>query len=135
MGYRSDVGIVVWAEEPDILDELRAVYAMTPLVQKCGGVDKLGWERFETKFGAGLKNSTDYVKWYRAYSDVQAITEIFDLVTAFYEERGATIGARFARIGEEPHDIEVHDYGDPDICLDDFLGIYSIIKFHNFKTS
>lgn len=135
MGYRSDVGIVVWAEEPDILDELLAVYAMMPLVQERGGVDKLGWERFETKVGAGLKCYFEGVKWYRAYSDVQATEGIFELVNAFYEERGATVGARFIRVGENLNDIEGRDYGEPDIHLGDFIVTNTTINFYNMKMS
>ena len=130
MGYRSDVGIVVWAEEPDTIDELLAVYAMVPSVQKFGGADELGWERFNTKFGAGLRCLLEGVKWYKGYDDVQATEEIFSLVNAFYEERGLTVGARIIRVGEDSDDIEFRDYGDPDICLSDFLTPYTTIQFH-----
>lgn len=135
MGYRSDVGIVVWAEEPDTIDELLAVYAMIPTVQKWGGIDELGWERFETKVGAGLRLFVGDAKWYAGYDDVEATEEILSLVTAFYEERGATVGARIVRAGENYEDVEVRDYGDPDIYLCDFLTPCTTINFHNFKTS
>ena len=135
MGYRSDVGIVVWAEEPDVIDELLAVYAMMPSVQKHGGADALGWERFETKIGEGLRCYFEDVKWYQGYDDVQATEDMFGLVTAFYEERGVVIGARFIRVGEDANDIVECDYGDPDIYLGDFMVTHTTINFYNFKIS
>lgn len=38
MGYRSDVKIVVIASSKEAMDDLLAVYAMMPEVQKAGGL-------------------------------------------------------------------------------------------------
>jgi hypothetical protein len=113
MGYRSDVKIVVIASSKEAMDDLLAVYAMLPKVQKAGGFDELGWERYELGEGRVLTYEADDVKWYELYDDVDAIMGLCDLVDTFNQERSEDVyAARFVRIGEQYNDIEVENYGD-----------------------
>lgn len=113
MGYRSDVKIVVIASSKEAMDDLLAVYAMLPEVQKAGGFEELGWERYELGEGRVLTYEADDVKWYETYDDVIAIMRLLDDVSIFNQERSEDVyAARFVRIGEQYNDIEVEDYGD-----------------------
>lgn len=113
MGYRSDVKIVVIASSKEAMDDLLAVYAMLPEVQKAGGFEKLGWERYELGEGRVLTYEANDVKWYDSYEDVIAVTRLLEDVSIFNQERSEDVyAARFVRIGEEYNDIEEENYGD-----------------------
>jgi hypothetical protein len=113
MGYRSDVKIVVIASSKEAMDDLLAVYAMLPEVQKAGGFEELGWERYELGEGRVLTYEADDVKWYDSYDDVTAIMRLLEDVSIFNQERSEDVyAARFVRIGEQYDDIEVENYGD-----------------------
>ena len=113
MGYRSDVKIVVIASSKEAMDDLLAVYAMNPAVQKAGGWEELGWERYALGEGRVLTFEEEDTKWYLIYEEVQAIMELCNLAHTFNQERPEDIyAARYVRVGEEYNDIEVEDYGD-----------------------
>ena len=113
MGYRSDVKIVVIASSKEAMDDLLAVYAMLPEVQKAGGFEKLGWERYELGEGRVLTYEANDVKWYDSCDDVIAVMRLLEDVSIFNQERSEDVyAARFVRIGEQYDDIEVEDYGD-----------------------
>jgi hypothetical protein len=113
MGYRSDVKIVVIASSKEAMDDLLAVYAMLPEVQKAGGFEELGWERYELGEGRVLTYEADDVKWYDSYDDVTAIMRLLEDVSIFNQERSEDVyAARFVRVGEQYDDVEVENYGD-----------------------
>lgn len=113
MGYRSDVKIVVIASSKEAMDDLLAVYAMNPVVQKAGGWEELGWERYALGEGRVLTYEEEGTKWYPTDEEVQAIMELCTLAHTFNEERPEDIyAARYARVGENLNDVEVEDYGD-----------------------
>jgi hypothetical protein len=113
MGYRSDVKIVVIASSKEAMDDLLAVYAMLPEVQKAGGFEKLGWERYELGEGRVLTYEANDVKWYDSCDDVIAVMRLLEDVNIFNQERSEDVyAARFVRIGEQYDDIEAEDYGD-----------------------
>jgi hypothetical protein len=90
MGYRSDVKIVVIASSKEAMDDLLAVYAMLPEVQKAGGFEELGWERYELGEGRVLTYEADDVKWYDSCDDVIAVTRLLEDVSIFNQERSET---------------------------------------------
>jgi hypothetical protein len=113
MGYRSDVKIVVIASSKEAMDDLLAVYAMLPEVQKAGGFEELGWERYELGEGRVLTYEADDVKWYDSCDDVTAIMRLLEDVSIFNQERSEDVyAARFVRVGEQYDDVEVENYGD-----------------------
>ena len=113
MGYRSDIKIVVLASSKEAMDDLLAVYAMNPVVQKAGGFEELGWEHYPLGEGRVLTFEEEDTKWYPTYEEVQAIMELCNLAHTFNQERPEDIyAARYVRVGEEYNDIEVEDYGD-----------------------
>jgi hypothetical protein len=102
MGYRSDVKIVVIASSKEAMDDLLAVYAMLPEVQKAGGFEELGWERYELGEGRVLTYEADDVKWYDSYDDVTVIMRLLEDVSIFNQERSEDVyAARFVRVGEQ----------------------------------
>lgn len=132
MGYRSDVKIVVMASSKEAMDDLLAVYAMLPEVQKAGGFEELGWERYELGEGRVLTYEADDVKWYDSYDDVTAIMRLLEDVNIFNQERSEDVyAARFVRIGEAYNDIEEENYGDyHEYEIYDMLPIYRMAEFN-----
>jgi len=132
MGYRSDVKIVVITSSKEAMDDLLAVYAMLPEVQKAGGFEELGWERYELGEGRILTYEVNDVKWYDSYEDVQAITRLLEDVHTFNQERSEDVyAARFVRIGEEYNDIEVENYGgDYEYEISEMLPVYRFAEFN-----
>lgn len=132
MGYRSDVKIVVIASSKEAMDDLLAVYAMLPEVQKAGGFEELGWERYELGEGRVLTYEADDVKWYDSYDDVTAIMRLLEDVNIFNQERSEDVyAARFVRIGEEYNDVEVYNYGDEDEYeMYDMLPVHRVAEFN-----
>jgi hypothetical protein len=113
MGYRSDVKILVIASSKEAMDDLLAVYAMLPEVQKAGGFEELGWERYELGEGRVLTYEADDVKWYDSCDDVTAIMRLLEDVDTFNQQRSEDVyAARFVRVGEQYDDVEVEHYGD-----------------------
>ena len=132
MGYRSDVKIVVIASSKEAMDDLLAVYAMLPEVQKAGGFEKLGWERYELGEGRVLTYEADDVKWYDSYEDVTAIMRLLEDVNIFNQERSEDVyAARFVRIGEDYNDIEEENYGDyHEYEIYDMLPVHRYAEFN-----
>jgi hypothetical protein len=143
MGYRSDVKIVVIASSKEAMDDLLAVYAMLPKVQKAGGFDELGWERYELGEGRVLTYEENDVGWHlgdndvhlgdnNVHFDVNAIMELCELVDTFNQERSEDVyAARFVRIGEQYEDIEVYDYGDSyEYEMWDALPVHRVAEFN-----
>jgi len=132
MGYRSDVKIVVIASSKEAMDDLLAVYAMLPEVQKAGGFEELGWERYELGEGRVLTYEADDVKWYDSYDDVTVIMRLLEDVSIFNEERSEDVyAARFVRVGEEYNDIEVEHYGDRwEYDMENALPIHRYAEFN-----
>ena len=132
MGYRSDVKIVVMASSKEAMDDLLAVYAMLPQVQKAGGFEELGWERYELGEGRVLTYEADDVKWYDSYDDVTAIMRLLEDVNIFNQERSEDVyAARFVRIGEEYYDVEVYNYWDEDEYeMWDALPVHRVAEFN-----
>jgi hypothetical protein len=132
MGYRSDVKIVVIASSKEAMDDLLAVYAMLPEVQKAGGFEELGWERYELGEGRVLTYEANDVKWYDSYDDVIAVTRLLEDVSIFNQERSEDVyAARFVRIGEQYDDIEVENYGDDyEYEMYEILPIHRVAEFN-----
>lgn len=132
MGYRSDVKIVVIASSKEAMDDLLAVYAMLPEVQKAGGFEELGWERYELGEGRVLTYEADDVKWYDSYDDVTVIMRLLEDVSIFNQERSEDVyAARFVRVGEEYNDIEVEHYGDRwEYDMENALPIHRYAEFN-----
>jgi hypothetical protein len=121
MGYRSEVCLVVAVRTPEQADELMAIYALDPRVQRCDLVKH--WERHERGDAVFLVFHDDHTKWYPEYEDVQGMEYLLDLARTFNDERtdvglipdegdkpemvvGFPYAAYKARIGEETKDIE-----------------------------
>jgi len=100
-------------------------------VQKAGGFEKLGWERYELGEGRVLTYEADHVKWYDSYEDVTAIMRLLEDVNIFNQERSEDVyAARFVRIGEEYNDIEEENYGDyHEYEIYDMLPVYRYAEF------
>jgi hypothetical protein len=132
MGYRSDVKIVVIASSKEAMDDLLAVYAMLPEVQKAGGFEELGWERYELGEGRVLTYEADDVKWYDSYDDVTVIMRLLEDVSTFNQERSEDVyAARFVRVGEQYDDVEVENYGDHyEYDMHDILPIHRHAEFN-----
>jgi hypothetical protein len=132
MGYRSDVKILVIASSKEAMDDLLAVYAMLPEVQKAGGFEELGWERYELGEGRVLTYEADDVKWYDSCDDVTAIMRLLEDVDTFNQERSEDVyAARFVRVGEQYDDVEVEHYGDRwEYEIYDMLPIYRNAEFN-----
>jgi hypothetical protein len=132
MGYRSDVKILVIASSKEAMDDLLAVYAMLPEVQKAGGFEELGWERYELGEGRVLTYEADDVKWYDSCDDVTAIMRLLEDVDTFNQQRSEDVyAARFVRVGEQYDDVEVEHYGDRwEYEIYDMLPIYRNAEFN-----
>lgn len=107
MGYRSDVKIVVALPSKRAREEVMALYAMHPLVQKH---DLAGLWQTHDMGDAGaylLIYEDECTKWYSDFEDVQAMEYMHTLL----EERANAddsfrYARRFVRVGEEIDDIE-----------------------------
>ena len=112
MGYYSDITIAVAFASKEDMDEVLAVYAMLPEVQK-HNILKEYWERREDNI---LLYTHDSVKWYENFEDVQAVERIMSLVEEFHEQRNMPFAWHKIRIGEEPNDIEYDEAHGGDDC-------------------
>lgn len=119
MGYRSEICLAVAVKTAAQADELMAIYAMHPFVQK-HDLAKY-WKRLETSDAVFFHYYNDYSKWYESYEDVQGFEHMLDLARTFSAERiqqGFPYAATKARIGEEIPDIETDEHAsDADLQL------------------
>ena len=106
MGYRSDVYIAVAFKSKSDMEEVLAVYALDPRVQKFNLVED--WAVKEDNI---LFYSVEDTKWYDNYEDVQGLEYMLTLADQFTEKRAMPIAHRFIRIGEELDDIEIREDG------------------------
>lgn len=122
MGYFSEVVLLVAVQKPEQADELMAVYALDPNVQKYDLLKK--WTRHDyAEDGIVLAYYNPLAKWYSEYEDVQGMERLLALAKDFSDERGHDVGmldengeqpvinlfpyaATKIRIGEEMQDIE-----------------------------
>jgi hypothetical protein len=86
MGYRSDVLLAVVLRTAAQRDELMAVYALDPLVQKHSMVER--WQHHTYDDHIALVYQETDLKWYDSYEDVQALEHLLILTKTFAEERG-----------------------------------------------
>ena len=108
MGYRSEVFLGISFESPERMDEVLAVYALDPRVQKNEALDYWNIDRD----GARMWFHNDYAKWYPEYEDVQAVHHIEDVAEDFAKNRGFRYRFYFLRLGEDHTDMEERDGGD-----------------------
>jgi hypothetical protein len=90
MGYHSDIAIALAFKTREQIDEVLAVYAMHPLVQK-HDLTKC-WEVHDWNGAWGLTYQNVSVKWYQNYENVQGLEHMADLVATFADERGVDVG-------------------------------------------
>ena len=103
MGYRSEVFLGISFKTPEQMDEVLAVYALDPLVQKNEALEYWNIDRD----WARMWYYDDYVTWYPELGDVhEAIHHIEKVAEDFAKNRGFQYRSYFFRIGEEPTDLE-----------------------------
>jgi len=134
MGYMSEVCLVVALRSKTQADELLAVYAMHPLVQKHELVS--AWERHVRDDTVFLVYRNISIKWYSEHETVQGMEYLLELAQTFHKERtdvgwiedGADkpeptdnfpYAAYKLRIGEETVDIEEDAHGSQDSLMSD----------------
>ena len=120
MGYRSDVAYTIRFVGEDaeknkgsfytFLAEAKANAATAP----CFNEIERGWAEFEVdEKKYHINFSTDDVKWYESYADVQCHEALLSLASEWAEgENPSDIAYRFVRIGEEPEDVEERQGGE-----------------------
>lgn len=108
MGYRSEVFLGISFESPERMDEVLAVYALDPRVQKNEALEYWNIDRD----WARMWYHNDYAKWYPEYEDVQAVHHIEDVAEDFAKNRGFRYRSYFLRLGEDHTDMEERDGGD-----------------------
>lgn len=122
MGYRSDVLLAAAFKTKEARDEVMAIYAIDPLVQKH---DLLKVWKFHDDDKAGVYvvwYQNEYLKWYDNYEDVQGMEHMHTVASQFAEERDFLYAWHKYRLGEEMPDTEFFaDYYDPDGELQDYL--------------
>lgn len=139
MGYYSDVVMAVAVKRAAQADELMAVYALDPIVQKHDLMKD--WERTVDNDGAVIlycKHIT--VKWYEGYEDVGGWMRLLSLAEEFSKERGLDVSNTdpnevgpmwpyatcFIRIGENLDDVEDRRAGDDPVLEDLLYDIFSV---------
>lgn len=106
MGYYSDVCLAFVVETKELRDEIMAVYAMDPRVQKYDCLNY--WNKFSGNDYAGAYISMTSVKWYD-YEEVEAFHHMETVVEMFDEQRNIEWATAFYRIGETDDDIETSE--------------------------
>lgn len=86
MGYRSDVLLAVVLRTAAQRDELMAVYALDPNVQKYELTAR--WKHYTYDDHVALVYQETNLKWYGTYGDVQGLEHMLILAQTFGEERG-----------------------------------------------
>ncbi len=104
MGELSDVAFAFVVEKKERRDEIMAIYAMDPDVQRYDSVKH--FKLFNGDGYAGAYFHFCNVKWYETYEDVKALNKISEVVEMFNEERGIAFADQFCRIGENDDDFE-----------------------------
>ena len=128
MGYRSDVVLAVAFETQEQMEEVLAVYAMDPLVQKHDIMEEWIIQRDPSPIMAYLAEG---VKWYERYEDVQAVSCIDQVAGQFASKRGFNYGLYYLRFGEDINDVEeTHGGNSMDLAyaLSDLVTIYHSIE-------
>lgn len=120
MGYRSDVLIAVAFKNKEQRDEVWAVYAMDPRVQKHNLTEQ--WKTYDEGDYPVLWFKDEGLKWYADYEDVTGVEHLIDVASDFADERGHPFAAINYRIGEELNDVETTEReDDPDGDIMSFL--------------
>lgn len=127
MGYRSDVAMMAVFANAEQHDEVMAVYAMNPNVQKCDLVAQ--WRRVDLRTGEVVRiYECNNVKWYPEYEFVDGMEALASVLADFHENRKFDYAWGFARIGEDSEDV-TYDLASPgtdrsedlrDILYDEF---------------
>jgi hypothetical protein len=134
MGYMSEVCLIVALRSKTQADELMAVYALHPLVQKHDLVGN--WDRYVRDDVVFLVYRNFSIKWYEDYEHVQGMEYLLDLARTFSKERtdvgwledgadkpeltdGFPYAAYKLRIGEEMKDIEEEAHDSQDSLMSD----------------
>lgn len=112
MGYRSNVLLAIAFKDKTHRDEVLAVYAMHPFVQKHELLKEWKQHDDEEQGIHGLWFSADYVKWYESYEDVQGYEWMSQVAADFAEHRDFPYAWIKYRIGEEYNDIETEELDD-----------------------
>ena len=122
MGYRSEVLLAVAFKDKAHRDEVLAVYAMHPFVQKYDLLKKWKHHDNEVEGTYCLWFSADCVKWYETYEDVQGYEWMSQVVADFADQRGFPYAWIKYRLGENYDDTEVEELDDDkDGVLRDYL--------------
>lgn len=124
MGYRSDVVLAVAFETPEQMDEVLAVYAMDPLVQKHNTMKEWIIQRDPSPIVAYLAEG---VKWYSRFEDVQAVSCIDQVAGQFASKRGFNYGLYYLRCGEDLNDVEETHGGN---SMDLAYALSDLVTFH-----
>lgn len=136
MGYRSDVKILVALPTAKAREEVMALYAMHPTVQKHEIAKQ--WEAYEQTFDNVHDGKSDvarpitaylltyedeYVKWYEGYEDVEAVNRMLELLKELGDaNEDFTWAYKFIRVGESMDDIEVsREWSDDSDAVGDLL--------------
>lgn len=126
MGYRSDVVLAIAFDTPEQMEEVLAVYAMDPLVQKHNIMEE--WRMDEDH--PRMVYFAESVKWYPEFEEVQAVHNIETVAGEFASKRGFDYGVYYLRFGEYADDKEeVYSGSDMDLAyaLSDLVTIYHSI--------
>jgi hypothetical protein len=111
MGYRSDVAMMAVFANAEQHDEVMAVYAMNPSVQKRKLVAE--WRRVDLRTGEVVRIYEGInLKWYVGYEFVDGMEALASVLADFHENRGFDYAWGFARIGEDSEDV-TYDLASP----------------------
>jgi hypothetical protein len=111
MGYRSEVFMVIAADDPEKGEEqMKGFYSLLD----ARGLDlDEHWSPKEYSRQADLfAFHAGDVKWYSSYPEVQDIEWIYDMAEGLHEDEDHQISGKFIRIGEDRTDIEERTFGD-----------------------
>lgn len=126
MGYRSDVVLAVAFETQEQMNEVLAVYAMDPLVQKFNIMQEWHMDEHHPRMVYFAEN----IKWYPKFEDVQAVHNIETVAGEFASKRGFDYGVYYLRFGEDVNDKEeVYSGSDRELAhtLSDLVTVYHCI--------
>lgn len=85
MGYLSDVCLAVAVKTKEQADELMAVYALDPQVQKHSLAS--AWTRHDYPDSTVFSYQDTNLKWYESFGSVQGLEYLLSLARTFHEER------------------------------------------------
>jgi len=127
MGYRSDVVLAIAFETPEQMEEVLAVYAMDPLVQKHNIMQEWRMDDCHPR----MVYFAESVKWYPRFEDVQAVSCIDQVAGQFASKRGFNYGLYYLRYGEDVNDVEeTHGGSDRELAhaLSDLVTVHRSIE-------